>query len=103
MVKTVNNENFNSIINEKEVVVIKFGAPWCGPCKMYVPVLESIAQEMTEITIGDLDVDDSGETASKFEIMSLPTVVIFKNGKQVDSFTGFVPEEPFKDKIKKFL
>lgn len=90
--KIVNTQEFNELMNEKAVLV-DFFATWCGPCKMLSPVLESVAEKMKDkVTIVKVDVDRSPDLAAKFGVMSVPTMIMFKNGRQVDAFSGYMPE-----------
>ena len=83
------------------VFVLDFWATWCGPCRMMEPVLKEIAAEnMPGLTIGQLNVDENPQTAMKFEVMSIPTFIIFKDGKQVKRLTGAMPKAKLVDEIK---
>lgn len=99
----VNHENFDQLINSTGVTVMKFGAPWCGPCKMFAPVLENLASSMDGIVIGDVNIDENSELAERFHIMSVPTTLIFKDGSLAKQSLGFLPEEKLKNLISKYL
>lgn len=90
--KVATSKNFSEVLSENEIAVVKFGAVWCGPCKMIEPVLESVAEQKPEITIAKLDVDNDGDVASQYEVMSLPTTIFFKNGEVVKQQVGFIAE-----------
>jgi thioredoxin 1 len=92
-------QNFEDTVKEG-ITLVDFWAPWCGPCRMIAPHIEAIASEMPEIKVGKLNVDSSPEIAAKFGIMSIPTVMIFKNGKAQDTTIGVVPKQVLIDKIK---
>ncbi|GER67056.1 thioredoxin [Weizmannia acidilactici] len=86
------------------LVLTDFWATWCGPCKMIAPVLEEIDAEMGDkVKIVKVDVDENQKTASKFGIMSIPTLVVMKDGKQVDKVIGYQPKEALEELVKKHL
>ncbi|GIO27757.1 thioredoxin [Ornithinibacillus bavariensis] len=100
-IKNVTDQNFASETAEG-LVLVDFWAPWCGPCKMIAPVLEEIDGEMSDkVQIVKLDVDDNQETASKFGVMSIPTLLLFKDGNVVDQVIGFQPKEALVELINK--
>ncbi|MCR2821948.1 thioredoxin [Lederbergia panacisoli] len=97
------DESFSAETSEG-VVLVDFWAPWCGPCKMIAPVLEELDVELGEkAKIVKVDVDDNQETASKFGIMSIPTLVVLKNGELVDKTVGFQPKEALAELVNKHL
>jgi thioredoxin 1 len=86
------DKNFNNVI-KNGTVIVDFWAEWCGPCKMIVPVMNEIADELKgKVKVGKLNVDLSRQTASKFGIRSIPTVIIFRNGKEVKRIIGVKPK-----------
>ena len=105
MAKLVNNSQFyNKIRTSDKLVVIDFFATWCGPCKMLTPIFESLSKEMSDkVDFAKIDIDRSLEVAQEYEIVSVPTMIIFKNGKEVQRIVGFVPKEQIKSKIKAHL
>jgi len=90
----INKNNFqNEIMDSEKTVLLDFWAPWCAPCRMVVPVIEEIAGERPDIKVGKIDVDEQPELASKFSIMSIPTLVVMKNGKIVQQVSGARPKK----------
>ena len=85
----INKNNFqNEIMDSEKTVLLDFWAPWCAPCRMVVLVIEEIAGERPDIKVGKINVDEQPELASKFSIMSIPTLVVMKNGKIVQQVSG---------------
>ena len=89
----INKNNFqNEIMDSEKTVLLDFWAPWCAPCRMVVPIVEEIASERRDIKVGKINVDEQPELASKFGIMSIPTLVVMKNGKIVQQVSGARPK-----------
>lgn len=88
-VKHITDATFNSEVEKEGLVLVDFWAPWCGPCKMLAPVLDELAQaDDSKVTIVKSNVDENPETAGKFGVMSIPTLILFKNGQPVDKVVG---------------
>ena len=89
----INKNNFqNEIMDSEKTVLLDFWASWCAPCRMVVPIIEEIAGERSDIRVGKINVDEQPELASEFSIMSIPTLVVMKNGKIVQQVSGARPK-----------
>ena len=89
----INKNNFeNEVLNSDKPVLLDFWASWCAPCRMVVPIVEEIAGERRDIKVGKINVDEEPELANKFSIMSIPTLVVMKNGKIVQQVSGARPK-----------
>ena len=94
MLKKLNNQNFdNEVLNNNGIALIDFYADWCGPCKMVSPIVDEIANERTDITVGKINVDESNALAVKYGVVSIPTLIVFKDGKEQTRIIGYRPKE----------
>lgn len=91
-VLSVNKNNFEELVNSEKTVLIDFYADWCGPCRMVSPIVDEIAEEHPEYLVGKINVDDEPELAMKFGVVSIPTLVVMKNGEVVDQQAGARPK-----------
>ena len=85
-------DDFEKVITENETVLVDFWASWCGPCRMLGPIIDEIANERPDITVAKVNVDEEEELAAQFEVMSIPTVIIFKNGEIAQKSIGAKPK-----------
>lgn len=105
MAKQLTNQEFQTeVLDSKELVLVDFFATWCGPCKMMAPVIDQLAEEMDgKAKVFKIDVDEARDLAAKYRIMSVPTLMFFKNGEVVDQIMGAVPKDRLVDKINALI
>ena len=102
--KVVNKNEFEALVKQGEVVLVDFFATWCGPCKMLSPVLEEFSEKYAgKLHVVKVDVDQEMELARAFRIMSVPTMIVFKDGKPQDQFMGYMPLELLEQKLAAYL
>ena len=90
----VNKNNFQEeVLNSDKPVLVDFWAPWCGPCRMVLPIIEEIAEENEDIMVVKINVDEDPELANQFGVMTIPTLYVFKNGEAVNHRSGAMPKE----------
>lgn len=100
----VNDANFDSVLKENPYVLVDFWAEWCGPCRKVAPVMEELAKEYEgKVTVAKLDVDANPQTAMKFRVMSIPTIILFKNGQPVEVMVGAASKSNFVARLNKHL
>ena len=98
------DSNFDENVKKYPLIVVDNWAPWCPPCRILGPVIDDLAKKLAgKLVFGKLNVDENKEVASKYEIMSVPTLLIFKNGKLIDRIIGALPEPLIEKKLMSFL
>ena len=104
-VTVLSDETFTDVISgEGEPVLVDFWAEWCGPCKMIAPILDEIADEQVgNVKIAKLNVDNAPDTARQYEVMSIPTMILFKNGEPVNKIVGAKPKDAILGEIAEYL
>lgn len=99
--KKITNENFEEeVLKSETTVLIDFYAEWCAPCKMLSPIIEQIAEENNHIKVVKINVDELQELAAKYEVMSIPTLVVIKNGQEVNRSVGFISKSQILELVK---
>ena len=102
MAQVISSEEFNNLVEHVEgIAVVDFFATWCGPCRMLTPVLEEVSEE-TDAKIYKVDIDKSEDLSRKFGIMVVPTMIIFKDGKEQEKFSGYMQKEDILAKLNNF-
>ena len=102
---TITQQNFEQeVLLAKEPVLVDFWATWCGPCRMMAPVIEELAEEYDgKVKIGKLDVDENSDIAARYGVMSIPTIILFKNGEVFSKSVGLQDKEVLENAIKEML
>ncbi|MCX5845660.1 MAG: thioredoxin [Deltaproteobacteria bacterium] len=101
----VSDDNFEQeVIKSEKPVLVDFWAPWCGPCRAIGPVVEDLAEVYKDrVKVAKLNIDDNPKTATVYGVMSIPTIVLFKNGNALDKVVGLVPKDRLEELVKKAL
>lgn len=98
---TLTQENFQTeVLDAKGTVLVDFWAAWCGPCRMLSPVVDEVAAELPGVKVGKVNIDEQPDLAAQFDVMSIPTLVAFKDGKAVNQSVGVIPKEAILKMVK---
>ena len=104
MIKEITDANIESLLAEGKPVVVDFWAPWCGPCKMMLPIIEELATEYEgKVIVGKLNVDDNDDTVGTYGIMNIPTILYFKNGELVNRTVGALNKTKLQELFEELL
>ena len=105
MAQVISSEEFNNLVEHTEgIAVVDFFATWCGPCKMLAPVFQEVGNEFEgKAKFYKIDIDESLDIARQFSVSTVPTVIIFRNGQDVERLVGFMPKENLVSKIKEYI
>ena len=91
---TLTQENFKAeVIEAKGTVLVDFWAAWCGPCQMLSPVVDEVAEALTDVKVGKVNIDEQPDLAAQFDVMSIPTLMVFKDGQEVEQSVGVIPKD----------
>lgn len=100
MVTELSTADFAKYISNKDLTIVDFWAPWCGPCKMMAPIFEDVSAHFDDVQFAKVNVDEHGELAGEYQVQGIPTMIFFKDGKEVHRVTGFIPKDKFVDEIQ---
>ena len=101
-VKNITTENFNEeVLNSEKTVLADFWAAWCGPCRMLSPIVDQVAEERQDIKVVKINIDEQGDLATKYGVMSIPTLMVFKNGQLKQTSVGLIQKEAINELVDK--
>lgn len=95
----ITDSNINETLGKSKIMVLDFWAPWCGPCRMLGPIIEELAHDNADVTVGKLNVDENSVSATKYGVRGIPTIIFFKDGEIVDKIVGVKSKADFQLKI----
>ena len=101
--KELTGKNFDEVVSGNKPVLVDFWAPWCGPCQMMAPIIEEVAKAHKTVIIGKLNIDEHPDIAEKYHVMSVPTFLMFKEGKVSGQVVGAVPKDALVSLIEKAI